>query len=221
MKNKYFSSATAGGAALACALVLAACGRGEEPFPDQPIPVRLINVTEPGLKLRLNGGSAIDIKPGTAYQFEQLVTANTAYKVELVEKADKVDGKTVYEIPANAKTCTVFAGEGNVSIYPAQGIVVSCELITYALEGTITGPHAGLVINNGSGTFTVPDTETRLESRFTLPPVAAGVPYSVTILKQPTGKTCTVSPAQADPAIAAPVGTMPKAPVTNLNIKCA
>lgn len=220
MKNKYFSRAT--GAALACALVLTACGRGEEPFPDQPIPVTLINVNKPGLKLRLNGGTPVDVAPAAGFQFTQYVTANTAYKVELVEKADKVDGQVVYEVPTNAKTCRVINGEGNVGIYPAQGIAVSCELITYPLGGTITGPHAGLVINNGSGTYTAAAAETALTAQFSLPPVPEEAPYSVTILKQPTNGTCVVSQADSTvtPPIAAPVAKMPNGGVTNLNIKC-
>lgn len=204
MKIKYLT----GGIALACALALSACGGGDDEFPDVPIGVTLINVTEPGLKLKLNGGAPADVKedlPG--FYFTERVKPNSTYKVELASATS---------IPANATKCEVLAGEGTVGILEPNGITVSCTLITYKLGGTISGPRAGnIVVNNGSAQVSIPKEATTFE----LPGVAADVPYSVTILAQ-SGSKCSVSPAQATPPIAAPAAIMPKADVVNLNITC-
>lgn len=203
MKIKYLS----GGIALACALALSACGGSDDEFPDVPIGVKLVNVTEAGLKLKLNGGAAADVKENVpGFYFTERVKANSTYKVELFSATS---------IPANASKCEVFNGEGTVGILEPVGITVSCTLITYKLGGKISGPrNSNVVINNGSGQVSVPKEATSFE----LPGVAAGVPYSVTILAHPTNGTCTVQPAQA--GIDAPAGIMPKADISNLNITC-
>lgn len=205
MKIKYLT----GGIALACALALSACGGGDDEFPDVPIGVTLVNVTEPGLKLTLNGGAPEAVKENfNGFYFTERVKPNSTYKVELASPTS---------IPANAAKCEVTAGEGMVGILEPAGITVNCTLITYKLGGKISGPRASdLIVNNGSAQVTVAKDATRFE----LPGVAAGVPYSVTILAHPTGGNCSVSPASADPVIDAPVGTMPKADVVNLNITC-
>ncbi len=226
MKTQYYKAGTASiGLALACALGLAACGGGEEQFPDQIVSVTLINVTQPGLKLKLNGGAPAEVDHTKGFfSFSPGITANTAYKVELASATD---------IPPNATKCEVLRGTGNVGINPPSDIVVLCTLITYKLGGSITGNFTGeMIINNGSATTTVQTGATAFE----LPPVPEAVPYSVTLLKTPTTGTCTVSPARpASPAMpavgdtpaepaksayAAPIGTMPKGDLTNLNINC-
>ena len=202
MKTKYLCT----GAALACALVLSACGGDDDVFPDVPIQVNLAGVTQEGLTLKINGGAPVKVDPGTLFTFPDKVPANSYYKVEL--------GGT---IPPNATACTVFNGEASVGISIPDNIVVNCTLITYKLGGTISGPlTSALTINNGSGSVTVPANSTS----FTLPGVPEGVPYSVTILKQPDAEECFMSPAGTNPAVAPPVGTMPKGELTNLAITC-
>ncbi len=221
MNIKNYRASTASiGLALACALGLSACGEGEEQFPDQPITVFLLNVTEPGLKLKLNGGAEESVDKGDRFKFANAITANTAYKVELGSS-----------LPSNAISCEVLRGNGNVGISPPQDIVVNCKLITYKLGGKITGNFTGeMIINNGSATTSVKAGATSFE----LPPVPASIPYAVTILKKPDTGNCTVSPARpataalpdanppvpAQDAYAAPIGTMPKGDLLNLNINC-
>lgn len=192
------------GAALACALVLSACGGGDDVFPDVPMQVNLANVTQAGLTLKLNGGAPVAVAPGTIFVFPDRVPANSLYKVELGGS-----------LPANAISCSVINGEASVGISVPTNIVATCVLYTYKLGGTITGTlPAEVVINNGSGSVTVPAGATS----FALPPVPEGAPYSVTILRQPAGATCSVTPGNA--TIAAPVGIMPKAEIANLNVDC-
>lgn len=219
MKTQYYRASTASiGMALACALGLAACGEGEEQFPDQTVVTSLINVTQPGLKLKLNDRAAVDVAPGDRYVFLEPITANTNYKVELVPNA----------IPPNAISCEVLRGTGNIGIQSPLDMVVLCKLYTYKLNGTIKGNFTGdMVINNGSATTTVKAGATGFE----LAPVPEGIPYSVTILKKPDTGNCSVSPARpavaeapgtpAQDAYTAPVGIMPKADVLNLNITCS
>lgn len=205
MKIKYLTS----GAALACALALSACGGGDDEFPDVPIGVSLKNVSEPGLKLKLNGGTPEAVKEGFGgFYFSQRIKPNSTYKVEL---------ESATSIPTNATKCEVTNGEGTVGILEPAGITVTCTLITYKLGGTISGPRSSdVVVNNGSAQVVVPKEATRFE----LPGVPAKVAYSVTILSHPTNGSCTVSPAQTTPPVDSPVGLMPAADVSNLNIIC-
>lgn len=210
MKSHYYRASTASiGLALACALGLAACGGGKEQFPDQTIVAGLLNVTQPGLKLKLNGGTAHEVPPGNAFIFPDKISANSAYKVELGG-----------QLPPNAISCEVLGGTGSVGIETPRTIGVECTLYTFKLGGSITGNFTGeLVINNGSSTQTLQPGATRFE----LAPVPEGVPYSVTILSQ-GGNKCALTPARAAapgvPFIDAPVGLMPKGELTNLNITC-
>jgi hypothetical protein len=217
MKTTYHRASKASiGLALACALGLSACGGGDEIFPDQIVVVNLQNVTEAGLKLKLNGGTPVSVPAGNRFLFTtQPVKANSAFNVELVSN-------TPADLPTNAVSCEVLRGSGNVGISPPQDILVTCKLITYKLGGTITGPvPAELVINNGSSTRTIKPGDTTFE----LDPVPGNVPYSLTILKQTVPEKCAISQARpaAPPleAYAAPIGLMPKQDLLNLNITCA
>lgn len=196
------------GLALACALVLAACGGGEDVFPDVPVQVNLINVTKPGLTLKLNSEAPEPVdEKNNLFTFSKRVPANSSFKVDLGGS-----------IPSNAISCAVENGDATVGITPLNTINVRCVLFTYKLGGTISGNlQSEMTINNGSGSVTVAAGA----KTFALPPVPEGVPYSITILKQPTSGSCTVTPGTADGTIAAPIGTMPKAEVSNLNISCS
>src|SRR5580698_7251955 len=80
----------------------------------------------------------------------------------------------------------------------------------YLLGGSISGLNsAGLVLGNGATQLTVAAGA----SAFTLPiPVVNGIAYSVTVVTQPAGLTCTVSHG---------AGTMPANNVSGLVVICA
>ncbi|QOY94236.1 hypothetical protein IM543_22595 [Massilia sp. UMI-21] len=95
-----------------------------------------------------------------------------------------------------------------------------CAINQYSIGGKITGltkDNTGLVLANGSTTGTtavVPSTTDTTGAAFDyamILPVAYGETYGVTIVSQPTGRTCTV---------ANPTGTMGDAQVTNIDITC-
>lgn len=97
-------------------------------------------------------------------------------------------------------TCSVAGGDGTMGAAAVDGIVVACVPNEYPLGGTISGLVApGLVLANGADTLAVPASA----AAFTMgDPVAFGSAYTVTVLAQPTGQTCSI----ADGAATMPVG---------------
>lgn len=117
---------------------------------------------------------------------------------------------TVKTQPAG-QTCTPTSNIGTISAANVTGISVTCSANNYTIGGTIFGLSAtGLVLrNNGGNDLTVVSGATA----FTFsPPIANGAAYAVTVLTQPTGKTCTVN---------APSGTVAGANVTSVAITCS
>ncbi len=95
-----------------------------------------------------------------------------------------------------------------------------CTINEFPIGGKVTGltkDNTGLTLANGSTTGTtliVPSTTDTTGAAFNyqmILPVQYGQTYGVTIVAQPTGRTCT---------IANPTGTMGDAAVTNIDITC-
>ena len=109
------------------------------------------------------------------------------------------------------RPCMVLAESGARAGLAAIDVGVFCSLNSYAIGGTITGlTSEGLVLTNGSvgGTFTATATATA----FTLPAVAYGSTYGVSVLTQPANDVCTVTQNGS--------GLMGDAAVTNIAVSC-
>ena len=90
-------------------------------------------------------------------------------------------------------------------------IPVACALNTFTIGGKISGlTTEGLVLTNGTTGGTVTVVKDATVFVFAIP-VAWGQSYGVTILKQPTGQTCTLTNG---------VGTMGDAKVDNIQVIC-
>jgi len=93
-------------------------------------------------------------------------------------------------------------------------ITLTCVTNTYTVGGKVTGLSSdGLVVANGSNTGRVAlaKAANNADFTYTVPNVAFGVTYSVAVVQQPNGQTCTVANG---------TGTMAAANVTNVDITC-
>jgi uncharacterized repeat protein (TIGR03803 family) len=117
---------------------------------------------------------------------------------------------TVQSQPAGL-ACSVHNGTGTMPAGAVTNIAVTCTDQPFSLGGIITGlgNHTGLVLTNGGEPLTVAAGSTS----FTLPTaVSFGTAYSVTVLSNPAGLTCSASNAS---------GTMPASNVTGIVIACS
>jgi hypothetical protein len=190
------SSTLRAGAALACALVLSACGGSDG---DLLISGEFSGVTKPGLVLQNNGGQDLVIAPTNggfgSFRFPELAESDSSYNV------------TVKTPPSNASGCDVINGAGKVAFH-VTNIVVNCKIRQHALKGTITGLTGNnLVLVNGPDRVPVPAGATG----FTMATVSEDAPYGVTILTQPDNQTCTVTNG---------TGTVGQADITNVAVTC-
>jgi hypothetical protein len=180
--------------ALACALSLAACGGGSG---NLQLAGAVGGVTMTGLVLINNSnGEKLPVEPGqTIFAFTKLLSNDENFDV------------TVLTAPDNAN-CSVTNGKGMTGAYNVSSVVVSCIIKTHALGGTISGLDAnGLVLVNGADKVTVNAGATS----FDLAKVAEGAPYGVTILTQPSPRTCSIVDG---------VGTMGKVDLKNIKVTC-
>ncbi|WP_332876617.1 hypothetical protein [Massilia sp. S19_KUP03_FR1] len=180
------------GLALACAVSLASCGGGNTG--TLYLAGNFSGVTLDGLILQNNGGADLAIagvSPGGSgsFQFKDLVPSDSIYNV------------TVKARPSNTEKCSVANGSGNTGLYSVGSVVVTCVIFTHKLSGTVTGlGNAGanatdkkLVLVNGSNQVTVTPAADSGNVTFSMAPVSQDYPYGITVLTQPTGKTCTVT----------------------------
>jgi uncharacterized repeat protein (TIGR01451 family) len=128
--------------------------------------------------LRNNGGDNLTRATDGAFTFASALTTGSAYNV------------TVLTHPAG-QFCTVSSGTGSVANANIVNVQVDCVTVpTFTVGGAITGLTGTVVLQNNSG-----DNLSRsANSGFTFPAVVPdnGV-YSVTVLTQPAGQTCTVA----------------------------
>ncbi len=197
-------------AALACAVGLAACGGSDDG--QLQLVVGLSGVTKAGMTISNKGGTPVAVPPGTAFAFPGLIPVDSDYDITVVAEPPNTD----------LKSCVVNNGKGNTGPYSPQNITIVCRVSTFTLGGTVTGLVGDdLEVNNGAqskkipknvGTAPVPfNMTTPTTANPKLGEVAEGIPYGLTILKQPTSGHCTI--AHAD-------GIMPAGAVNNIAITC-
>lgn len=177
------------GVALACAVSLASCGGGNTG--TLYLAGSVAGVSLDGLTLQNNGGADLAIPANaTSFQFKDLVPSDSIYNVTI--KKDSA-GKEIY--PANVEKCTITGGSGNTGLYSVNTVAVNCIIFTHKLAGTVTGLGSapGLVLVNGSNQVPVTPASDGGNVAFSMAPVSQGYPYGITVLTQPTGKTCTVT----------------------------
>ena len=184
MKNLFLRS----GAALACALSLAACGGGHA---NLSLGGTVEGLTKPGLVLK-NGNMSTTVDGNSTgalvpFIFTELLKADENFDVE--------------PFPPDGTVCTPLLNKGKTGAYSISNIRILCHNVPQELSGVITGlTGTGLILNNGptqvkvaagatTFTFAVRDSAGAITSGA----VGQGEPFGVTVLQHPTGQTCTVA----------------------------
>lgn len=131
-----------------------------------------------GLVLQDNGGDNLPISGNGSFTFATALASGSNYSV------------TVLTQPSNpTQTCTVAAGNG-VANNDVSSVSVTCSSVTYKIGGTVSGlTGSGLVLQDNGGD----NLAISANGGFTFATaLAAGSNYSVTVLTQPSGQTCSV-----------------------------
>ena len=172
--------------ALACALSLAGCGGGGGSL---QLAGSVFGLNRDGLVLQ-NGSEKLSVPNGsTVFAFIGLLSNDQDYDVTVAN-------------PPDSAACTVTGGKGRTSTFSISSVIVSCVTDSNDIGGQVSGLNGatGLVLIKGperqeikaDGHFTMTlfaaDGTTYVSGR-----VAVGLPYGVTVLTQPQGKTCTVA----------------------------
>lgn len=183
MKSLYLRSSVA----LACALGLAACGGGDD---NLLLAGNVYGLLKDGLVIQNNGGPDLAIPAGaTNFSFPQLISSDSDFNI------------TVKALPPSTK-CDVVNGKGKSGAYSVYSVEIRCVTSSYDLGGTISGLDAtGLVLINGSQRKVIPAGATSFTmtafaddgTTYVSGRVPDGQPYGITILQQPTGRTCSVA----------------------------
>ncbi|MGZ6034932.1 MAG: beta strand repeat-containing protein, partial [Myxococcaceae bacterium] len=155
----------------------------ENPTPRYTIGGMVSGLAGTGLLLRNNGTDDLPISANGAFTFTTALPTGASYAV------------TVAGQPGGpSQTCAVSSGAGTVGRGNVTGVVVQCvtnPVPKFTVGGTVTGLSGpGLVLRNNGGD----DLALATSGSFTFAtPLTSGSPYSVTILSQPSGQTCSVS----------------------------
>jgi len=145
--------------------------------------------------LQLNGGNNLSLSASGPFTFNTPLADLSNYSV------------TVLTQPAG-QSCSVVSGTGTVAGADVAGVSVTCAVNTFTVGGTVSGLGGTLVLqNNGTDNLSV-----AASGGFTFATaLQTGSPYSVTVLTQPAGQTCTVANA---------TGTVSGASVASVSVSC-
>ncbi len=185
--------------------MLTACGGGgggggTPPPPPGPSPVTYtvggsVSGLNGNLVLQNNGGDNLALTASGSFAFATTVVDGSAYAVSV-------------QTQPGGQTCSVSAGTGGVSGSTVTTVTVVCSNTTYNVGGAVSGLSGTLVLQNNNGD----NRSVTADGGFTFAtPVASGSAYSVTVLTQPAGQSCSVANG---------TGTVTAA-VTNVSITCA
>ena len=119
---------------------------------------------------------------------------------------------TVYampQFPPRNQTCTITGASGNMPSANVTSVAITCQTNSFTIGGNVVGLEGVLMLqNNGSDTLNISTT-----GSFTFPtPVLSGGAYTVTILSQPPGQSCSMT--------GSPSGVITNGNITNIVITC-
>jgi hypothetical protein len=132
-----------------------------------------------GTLVLANGTDMLSVTANGAFQMPSPVAYGSTYTI------------TVATQPTGL-TCTVGNATNSMPASAVTNVTVTCAVNSYTIGGTISGlSTTGLVLqDNGTDNLSVAANA----AQFSMPTaVASGGTYSITILTQPTGQTCTVT----------------------------
>ncbi|MGL6029299.1 MAG: hypothetical protein ACRC0M_05905 [Legionella sp.] len=145
--------------------------------------------------LQNNGSDDLMVNSNGSFTFSTAIAQGAAYNVTILTQP-------------GTQTCTVTNGSGTTGTSNITNVQVTCATNAYTVGGTVSGLSGTVVLqDNGGDNLTI-----NSNGSFTFAtPVAQGAPYSVTVLTQPAGQTCSLTNGS---------GTMGGANVTNVGVNC-
>lgn len=198
-----------GRAALVAVLLLGVgvlgCGSSAKGPTQYAIGGTIAGLTGSGLVLASPGQPDLVVSAGaTSFAFANAVTSGTTYAVTVVQQ------------PTNpAQTCGVASGTGTVHAMDVDGVSVTClSTGPFRVGGTITrlSPSGQLALGTpGQPDLWVPWGPVGSTGYSFATSVATGVPYSVTVVAQPSYGFCSVANG---------VGVVAGADVSNVDVTC-
>jgi hypothetical protein len=145
-----------------------------------------------------NGGDNLSVTANGSFTFPTQLASGAAYAV------------TVKTQPSG-QTCAVSGGTGTVASANVTSVAVTCTTtppVTYSVGGTVSGLTGTVALQDNGGD----NLSVTANGSFTFPTLlASGSAYSVAVLTQPTGQTCTVGGGS---------GTVGSANVTSVVVTC-
>ncbi len=152
-----------------------------------------------GLTLQNNGGDNLVVNSNGAFTFPTPIPNGGTYSV------------TVLTNPSGPnQVCTVTGGgSGTISGANVSSVMLSCVTESYTVGGSVSGLGMGSIIlfNNGGDSLTLVSNGTFAFST----PLLDQSDYSVVVVSQPAGQTCSVTNG---------IGTLNGADVTNVVLTC-
>ncbi len=151
-----------------------------------------------GLELQINDGETVTVS-SSEFVFATPLPDGTSYEVTILNQPT-----------APPQTCTLTGESGNLAGGNVTSVVVDCVTDTFSIGGTVTNLAGGSVLvlqNNGAD-----DLSVSADGNFTFgTELSAGVGYSVSVLTQPVGQSCSVTNGE---------GTVGAADVVNVAVLC-
>lgn len=178
------------GLALLCAVVLSACGGGSDG--SMLLQGSISGLEKPGMVLiNVPTGEKINIAANaTGFQFTRLIAVDESFEI-------KVDTP-----PAGAK-CEVIDGKNKANSFTSYRTVVRCTTNPWVLGGVakgladdgVAGNNDGVTLANGPDTvYVAPSATAGGDVAFSFAnTVGEGSPYGVTVLAQPSNRTCSLT----------------------------
>lgn len=175
------------GLALLCAVVLSACGGGSDG--SMLLQGSITELTKPGLVLvNRSTGEKITIPAGaSSFQFTRLIAIDESFDIQV-------------DTPPTGATCKVTDGTNKANAFTSYRTQVSCPTNPWVLGGTVqgladdgvAGNNDGVTLANGPDTVYVAPGGASTAFVFANT-VGDGSPYGVTVLVQPSNRTCSLT----------------------------
>lgn len=197
------------GLALLCAVVLNGCGGGNDG--NLLLSGTISGLSKAGLVLvNKPTGEKLTIASGAgSFQFTRLLAVDEEFDVEV-------------DTQPTGAICTPSANKNKANVYTAYYVVITCKTNPWTLGGVVKGLESdgndatndGVTLANGPDTASAqPPATPGADVQFSFANfVGDGSPYGVTVLVQPSNKTCTLSPDA--------IGTMPAGDYRKLVVTC-
>jgi len=180
------------GLALLCAVVLSACGGGSDG--SMLLQGSINGLSKPGLVLinRPTGEKITIAANAVSFQFTRLIAVDESFDIQI-------------DTPPSGATCKLTDNTNKANSFTSYRTVVSCTTNPWVLGGKVLGladdgvtdTNDGVTLANGPDTVYIAAPAAAAaggEVRFAFAnTVGEGSPYGVTVLAQPSNRTCSVT----------------------------